>query len=161
MSLDAEFFVALGFVLFVVLLGYMGVHKQLLAALDGRTNAIATELAEAQRLREEAAGVLASYEKKRAEVDAEAQAIIAKAKADAEALMRDATNRMIDFVDRHTRQAEEKISMAEEQARSEVRAAAADAAIKAVEIILHDKITGQLANDLIMKDIGELKSRLN
>ena len=159
MSLDAEFFVALGFVLFVVLLGYMGVHKQLLAALDGRTNAIAAELAEAQRLREEAAGVLASYEKKRAEVDAEAQAIIAK--ADAEALMRDATNRMIDFVDRHTRQAEEKISMAEEQARSEVRAAAADAAIKAVEIILHDKIAGELANDLIMKDIGELKSRLN
>jgi len=161
MSLDAEFFVALGFVLFVVLLGYMGVHNQLLAALDGRTNAIAAELAEAQRLREEAAGVLASYEKKRAEVDAEAQAIIAKAKADAEALMRDATNRMIDFVDRHTRQAEEKISMAEEQARSEVRAAAADAAIKAVEIILHDKIAGELANDLIMKDIGELKSRLN
>ena len=161
MSLDAEFFVALGFVLFVCLLGYLGVHRQLLAALDGRSTSIANELAEANRLREEAAAVLASYEKKRTEVESEANAIIAKAKADAEALMRDATNRMIDFVDRHTKQAEEKISMAESQARSEVRAAAADAAIKAVEIILHDKVQGPLANELIMKDIGSLKSRLN
>ena len=63
MSLDAEFFVALGFVLFVCLLGYLGVHRQLLAALDGRSTSIANELAEAKRLREDAgiAGIAATF----------------------------------------------------------------------------------------------------
>jgi len=36
MELDAEFFVAAGFVLFVALLGYLGVHHTLTAAIDER-----------------------------------------------------------------------------------------------------------------------------
>ena len=43
------FFVALGFVLFVMLLGYLGVHKTLTKALDDRAAKIQAELDEAIR----------------------------------------------------------------------------------------------------------------
>ena len=74
--LNDAFFVALGFFLFVALLGYLGVHKTIGKSLDDRGQKIQAELDEAKRLREEAAAVLASFEKKRAEAEAEAQAIV-------------------------------------------------------------------------------------
>ena len=50
MHMDAEFWVALGFVIFVIGLGYLGVHTKVNAALDERANKIKAELAEAKRL---------------------------------------------------------------------------------------------------------------
>ena len=54
MELNAALFVAVGFVLFVVLLAYLGVHKTITSALDGRIASIANELEEARRMRAEA-----------------------------------------------------------------------------------------------------------
>ena len=58
MHFDAEFWVALGFVVFLCILAYLGVHSRLATALDERTKRIAAELAEAKRLRDEAAALL-------------------------------------------------------------------------------------------------------
>jgi F-type H+-transporting ATPase subunit b len=159
--MDSSFFVFLGFVIFLALLGYLGVHTKLAAALDDRSARIARDLAEAKRLRDEAAAVLASFEKKRAEAEAEAQAIIAQARSEAEALSREAAERMADFVARRTKQAESKIALAEAQATSEVRAAAADAAVKAAETVLRSQTKGDVAAELVAKEISALKSRLN
>ena len=48
---DAEFFVACAFILFLVMLGYIGVHRMIAGALDARINRVKDELAEAERLR--------------------------------------------------------------------------------------------------------------
>jgi len=102
MHFDASFFVALGFVLFVLLLGYVGVHTKIAGALDGRAKLIADELAEARRLREEAEAVLASYQSKAAQAQAEADAILRAAKEEAEALAAESAARMNEFVARRT-----------------------------------------------------------
>lgn len=160
MHFDAEFFVAVGFVLFVLLLGYLGVHRTILSSLDGRTRQVADELAEAKRLRDEAEAILASYKKKAVEAQAEADAIVAQAKAEAEAFAKETSERMAEFVARRTRQAETKIAMAEAQATSDLRAIVADVAVKASETVLKAQTKGQTAADLVAKGIGELKSRL-
>jgi len=157
MDFDPEFFVAVGFVIFVGILGYVGLHRQIFDALDHRTQRIEKELAEARRLREEAAAVLASFEKKAVEAEAEAAAIIAQAKAEAEALAEETAARMADFVARRTKQAQTKIALAEAQATADVRAAAAEAATKAAEIVLKSKITGAAAADLVTQGIEDLK----
>ena len=54
MEFDAEFYVLLGFIVFLCLLGYLGVHRLVLSALDARGKAIADELAQAAKLRAEA-----------------------------------------------------------------------------------------------------------
>jgi len=159
--MDAEFFVAVGFILFVLLLAYLGVHKQLAAALDGRAKQIGDELAQAQKLREEAAAVLASFEKKKIEAEAEAQAIVAQAKTEAELLAKETRERLQEFVARRTKQAEQKIAMAEAQATSDVRAAAADAAVKAAETVLKGETAGPAGAALIDKGIAEIKGLMN
>jgi len=62
MHFDAEFFVALGFLLFVLLLGYLGVHTRVAAELDRRATQVTNELAEARRLRDEAERVVRGIE---------------------------------------------------------------------------------------------------
>src|SRR5690606_32779890 len=77
-------FVAL--LLFFGLLIYLKVPQQIAGMLDSRSQAIAKELHEARRLREEAEALLADYETKRAAAETEAQAIVEAAKEQAAAV---------------------------------------------------------------------------
>lgn len=161
MHLDAEFWVALGFVVFVIGLGYLGVHTKLNAALDDRAKRIGNELGEAKRLRTEAEAVLQSYKSKAAAAEQEAAAIVAQAKVEAEVMARDAEARMNDFVARRTKQAEAKIAMAEQQAAADVRAAAAEAAVAMAGHLFKTDPQGTGVTSLVGQEIGRLKSKLN
>jgi F-type H+-transporting ATPase subunit b len=161
MEFDAEFFVTIGFIVFLCLLGYVGVHRMVLSSLDARGKAIADEFAQAAKLREEASALLASFEKRAAEAEANAAAIVADARAQAEQLAKDTAERMADFITRRTKQAETKIAMAEAQAAADVRAAAADHAVRAAELVLRDQTQGATGAELVARDISGLKDRLN
>lgn len=159
--LNAEFWVAAAFFIFLAILGYVGVHKRLIEALDHRRDRIKAELDEARRLREEAQTLLAHYQQKQMEAESEAVAILANAKADAERMTIEAEAKMADFVARRTKMAENKIAQAEAQALADVRAAAADAAVGAAETILKEAAKGKVANDLVARGIEDVKSKLN
>ena len=161
MEFGAEFYVLMGFLVFVCLLGYLGVHRTILSALDARGKAIADELSQAQKLRAEAVALLASFEKKAAEAEASAAAIVAEARAQADQLSKDAAARMNEFVARRTQQAEAKIAFAESQAAADVRAAAADLSAKAAEVVLRSETQGAIGADIVRQDINRLKDRLN
>ncbi len=156
--LNEETFVAFGFIIFVGLLVYLGVHKTINAALDKRADRIKAELAEAERLRGEAEAVLASFGKRLEEAEAEAAAVVRQAHVDAEILAAEAAERLADFIARRTKQAEEKIASAETQATADVRAAAADAATKAAAVVLKGEARGPFGDQLVSKSIGDLKS---
>ena len=161
MEFDAEFFVLLGFLVFVGVLIYFGAHRIVLNALDARGEAIAAELAQAAKLREEATALLASFEKRTAEAEANAAAIVAEARAQADQLAVEAADRLKEFIARRTKQAEAKIALAEAQAAADVRAAAAEHAAKAAEIVLADEMKGSAGADLVTREIGEIRSRLS
>ena len=157
---EAEFWVALGFFAFVGLLGYVGAHRTLAKLLDDRAARIKAELDEARKLREDAAQLLADYQRKRQEAESEAQGIIAGAKAEAERMAAEAKAKVEEFVARSTKMAETKIAQAEAQATADVRAAA-DAAAAAAEKILAQEAKGKLANELIAKGIEDVRRKLN
>jgi F-type H+-transporting ATPase subunit b len=158
---EAEFWVAMGFIVFVALLGYVGVHRTMTKALDDRTERIKAELDEARRLKEEAAALLAEYQRKRHEAENEAADIVAGAKAEAERLAVEAKARMEEFVARRTKLAETKIAQAEAQATADVRSAAADAAVAAAEAILRREAKGERAGELIARGIDDVRKKLN
>jgi len=160
-ELDAEFWVAVAFVIFLIGLGYMGVHRKILDAVDQRSARIKAELDEAKRLRVEAAEIVAKYQKKRQEAEAEAEAIISDARAEAERVAAEAKTKMEDFVARRTKMAETKIAQAETQALADVRAAAANAAVAAAEKILSETTKGAVAENLIDQGIRDVKAKLN
>ncbi|KFC75259.1 F-type ATPase subunit b 1 [Bosea sp. LC85] len=153
--------VAVALVIFLGILGYFGVHKSLLSALDSRGEKIARELSEARRLRQEAAKLLAEYEAKRKAAEGEAEAIVAAAKDEAIRLATEAEEKLADFVTRRTKSAEDKIAQAEMEATAEVRAAAAEAATLAAEGILRSQMGGKAGESLFATGLKEIKSKLN
>ena len=73
--LEAEFWVAAAFVIFLGVLGYLGAHKLLLSSIDERRERIKSELDEARRLKSEAEALLAQYKRKQQDAEREAQAL--------------------------------------------------------------------------------------
>ena len=159
--LEAEFWVAVAFVIFVLILLRLGVHKKAVTALDTRAARIASELDEARKLRDEAQAILAESEKKRRQAEQDAQDIIAGARAEAERVAAEAKAKAEEFVARRTAMAQQKIAQAESQAVAEVRAAAAEAAVAASEKVLTQTVQGKVADDLIGQGIRDVKTKLN
>jgi len=161
MFAEPEFWVAVGFVIFVAVLIYVGVPKMMTKALDDRAKRVQDELNEARRLKEEAQKLLAEYQAKQRQADDEAAAIVAGAKAEAERFAAEAKAKMEEFVARRSKMAETKIAQAEAQAVADVRAAAAEAAVSAAEKILTDSVKGKVADDLLARGISDVKTKLN
>ncbi|GLR98196.1 MULTISPECIES: F0F1 ATP synthase subunit B family protein [Bradyrhizobium] len=161
MFFEPEFWVAVAFVILMVVFGYLGVFKTAMTALDHRAERIKAELDDAARLKQEAAKVLADYKSRSAMAEREAADIIANARAEAERIATEAKAKMEDFVARRTKTAESKIALAEAQALADVRAAAAEAAVQAASTILSQSVRGQVADDLLAKGINEVRQKLN
>jgi F-type H+-transporting ATPase subunit b len=161
MFFDPETWVAIAFVILMVVFGYLGVFKKAMTALDHRAERIKAELDDATRLKQEAAKVLADYKARTASAEREAADIIANAKSEAERIAIEAKAKVEDFVARRTKTAEGKIALAEAQAVADVRAAAAEAAVQAASTILSQSVRGQVADDLLAKGITEVRQKLN
>jgi F-type H+-transporting ATPase subunit b len=158
---EAEFWVAVATILFVLLLVYMGVHKRLAEMIDARRIRIQAELDEARRLKEEAQKLVAEYKRRQGEAEAEADALVANARAEAERYAAEAHTKLEEFIARRTKMAETKILQAEAQALADVRAAAADAAVAAAGEVLSQTTKGKIAEDLITRGIADVKAKLN
>jgi F-type H+-transporting ATPase subunit b len=156
-----EFWVAISFLLFVGILVKMGVPALVTKALDDRADAVRKELDQARRLREEAQDLLADYQRKQRAADDEAKAIIAEARREAEAMKAESARTLKEQLERRTRLAEEKISRAEAQAVSEVRAAAVDVAMSTAERLIAEKLAADGGADLMSRSIRDLKGKLN
>lgn len=113
MLLEADFWVAISFFIFIAIALKVGVGKLIVNSLDKRTKQIASDLAEARRFRDEAEALLKAYEAKRVAAEQEAQSIVDNARADAERAAAEAHARLSEFVARRTAAAEAKIAQAE------------------------------------------------
>jgi F-type H+-transporting ATPase subunit b len=158
---EAEFWVAVAFIIFVGVLGYLQAHKRLVKGIDDRRERIKAELDEARRLKAEAEALLATYRRKQQEAEHEAETIVASAKAEAERLTAEAETKIEEFVARRAKMAESKIAQAEAQALADVRSAAAEVAVAAAEKILAGTVKDKVADDLLAKGIADFRAKLN
>ncbi|WGD29932.1 ATP F0F1 synthase subunit B [Ancylobacter sp. WKF20] len=157
----AELWVAVAFVIFMGLVIRAGAFSGMAAKLDARGERIRQELEEARRLKEEAQKLVAEYKRRQREAEAEAEAIVTTARAEAERLATEAKQKLDDLITRRTKMAEQKIAQAEAQALADVKAAAAEAAVKAAETLLTAQLVGDAAERVTAEALGEVKSKLN
>lgn len=158
---DPTFWAFVGFVIFCIVLVWIKVPGKVTTALDNRAETIRTELEQARKLREEAQALLAEYQRKAREAEAEVEEIIDQAKREADAFGAEARKRVADYVASRTRMAEEKITQAEAQALREVRSLSADVAISASQRILSARARGAAADGLIKQAIEDVQSKLH
>jgi F-type H+-transporting ATPase subunit b len=157
----AESWVLVSFILFLALLAYLKVPAMVGKMLDDRAAKIASELDEARKLREEAAALLEEYKAKRIAAEKEAADIVAGAHADAQAQAAETRRKMADAIERRSKQAEQKIAMAEAAAVKDVRGAAVDLAISSATSQVAAQAKGKGGEGLVAQSIGAVKSRLN
>lgn len=158
--MDNSFWALVSLVIFLVAIGYFGVFGVIAKMLDARIKQIANELAEATRLREEAAALLVEYEQKRIAAEGEAEEIVKAAKADAERLTAEAQASLAELITRRTKAVEDKIAQAEAQAIAEVRARSADVAIEAARLVLTDEMNKK-GGQVVDRAIADVSNRLN
>jgi F-type H+-transporting ATPase subunit b len=158
--LDATFWATIALFVFIAVVLYLKVPAMITRALDNRIKEIETELAEAERLRAEAKGLLEEYQRKREDAEKEAEGIVAAAREEAFRLTAEAGTALETLIDRRAKAVEEKIAQAEAQAVAEVRARSADLAIEAARVLLQRQMAtqGDALVDRAIKDVGD---RLN
>ncbi|MCF3934628.1 F0F1 ATP synthase subunit B [Acuticoccus sp. M5D2P5] len=155
------FWALVGLILFFVLIIAVGAPRKILGLLDTRSDRIRNELDEARKNREEAQALLAEYQRRRRDAEAEAETIVEEARKEARRLTEEANEKLRDMVERRTKAAENKIAQAEAQAITEVRGRAADLAIAAATKLLTEKISGDKANEMVDSSIETVRQRLN
>ena len=161
MAFDATFYAFVGLLLFLALIAYLKVPGMMAKGLDARAEKIQNELAEAKRLREEAQHLLAEYQRKRKDAEAEAAGIVAAAEREASLLTAEAKQKTEEYVTRRTALSEQKIRQAEADAINAVRAAAVDLAVAAAEKVIVAKADAATGKALFDNAISEVKTRLN
>jgi F-type H+-transporting ATPase subunit b len=157
---SAETWVLVAFLFFLVAL-FKPIKKMLTSKLDGRAEAIKSELDEAQRLREEAQHTLAEYQRKQRDALKEAEGILAEAREEAGRIETAAAERTEGLLRRREQQALDMIAAAEAQALADVRSLAADVAIEATRRLLADATAGDGGDALVDEAIEDLSSKLN
>jgi F-type H+-transporting ATPase subunit b len=156
---DPEFWVLLAVVVFVVGV-WKPARRAILGALDARAVRIRDELDAARRLREEAQQALAAYQKQEREAAAEAAAILAHARAEAERVAAQAARNLEEALERRRRLAEERIAQEEAKALAEIRAVTVDVAISAARQVIVAELDEQRGAALIDAAIATLPQLL-
>ncbi|MGR3760822.1 F0F1 ATP synthase subunit B [Roseobacteraceae bacterium NS-SX3] len=158
---NTNFVVLLAFLLFVGILLLAKVPGMLGGQLDNRAEGIQKELEEARALREEAQTILASYERKQQEVQAQADRIVAAAREDAAAAAEAAKEELKKSIARRLAAAEEQIASAEASAVKEVRDQAITIAVAAADRVISKQMTAAEANKLIDAAIADVDAKLH
>jgi F-type H+-transporting ATPase subunit b len=158
--MDNSFWALVALIIFLGMMVYFGVPRIISQMLDKRIQQIADDLAEAERLRNEARALLEDYEQKRLTAEQEAEEIVAAARQDAERMTTEAQASIEDLIARRTKSVEDKIAQAESQAIAEVRSRSADLTIEAARILLAQEAATK-GDTLVDKAIQDVGSRLN
>ena len=158
---NTNFVVLIAFLLFVGVLLYLKVPGLLAGMLDKRAEGIKSELDEARALREEAQTILASYERKKAEVEEQAKAIVERARKDAEDAAEAAKVALGQSIERRLKAAEDQITSAETAAVKEVRDSAIEIAVAVSAEVMAKSLSAADANSMIESSIAEVKDRLH
>jgi F-type H+-transporting ATPase subunit b len=137
--LDPKFWVAVSFVIFLLLVGRMA-WARLTGMLDARAERVRSELDEASRLRAEAEMLLKQAEADRAAALTEAQQMLARARAEAARVAEASAAEAEVAAQRRERMALDRIAAAEAGALAEVRRAAADVAIAAARSVIAERM---------------------
>ena len=158
---NTDFVVWLGFLVFIGIILYFKVPGMLTGMLDARADQIRSDLDEAKALREEAQTLLASYERKQAEVQEQADRIVETARKDAEAAAEKAREDIKTSVARRLAAAEDQIASAQASAVRDVRDAAVSVAVSAAQDVIATQMSASRQDDLIDAAIAEAGQKLH
>ncbi|HKP33718.1 MAG TPA: hypothetical protein VJT70_02935 [Sphingomicrobium sp.] len=158
-GLTAPAWIALAMLLVIAVMIWKKVPGAIAGALDSKIGLIREQLAEAEALRKEAEALKAEYEKKAKSVDKDRQALMERARHEADEIVAKAKSDAEALIERRTRMAEDKIAAEERSAVEQLRATAADAAAKAARRLIGERHDGGSDARLVDQAIKDIAGR--
>lgn len=150
-----EFWVSMAFVIVVVSFA-KPIAKILKKVTSERAQKISDKIDEARRLKDEASELLAEYQRKFKDADAEAAAIVAKAKENAARFKKEAEEAMKLALAKKEEQAFDKIKSAETDASEEIRTRVIDVSTMATVEVLSGALKNKVTAEMLAASLKEL-----
>ena len=160
MIIDATFWVAVSFFIFIGGLIYLKVPQNVNNSLDAQINRIKKELDEAEKLKVESKNILSDYENKIDKSKKETQKIINEAKKNSEKNILDKTKKFHELIEERKRNAEQKITQMKENAIRDIKNISIKISIEAVEHLIKNSIDKSKIEKIYTESLEQVKTSL-
>ena len=160
MTIDATFWVAISFVLFIGLLVYFKIPQKVNEILNQLILNIKNEIDESEKLRNEAKNLLDKSQKKLDSANSEALKITDQAKKDSENLVIEINEKFHKSAEIKKKLAEVKISQMKEAAIKEIKDTSIKIAVDSVKKIITTSVDKNKLDAIFEKDLEEAKTEL-
>ena len=160
MTIDATFWVAVSFFIFLGILVYFKIPQKIITILNDSINAIKTEVDNAELLKEESKNILSEYEKKISNAKAEVKHMVDKAADDADKNTLKTNEEFHIQMENRKKNTEDRVKQMKSQALKDIKNASVKISIQAVEILLKNSLDKNKLNKIFVSSIEETKLAL-
>jgi len=157
MSIDATFWVAISFIIFLGGLIYLKIPQKINEALEIKIKETKNELEEAEKLKDEAKNLLSNYENKLNQATKETLLIMNDAKKENEKNLIDTTEKFYQLIDNKKKMLNEKINQMKQDALKEVKNSSIEISFEAIEKIIKSSIDQKKLDNFFNDSLNEAK----
>ena len=160
MTINATFWVAVSFFIFLGILIYLKVPQKINNSLTVQIIEMKRELNEAEKLKVEAKNLLSNYEDKIDKSKKETQKIINLAEKDSEKTILEKTEKFHQMIENKKKSTEQKIVQMKENALKNIKNISVKISMKTVENLIKNSIDKNKLEKLYTKSLEQTKTSL-
>ena len=160
MIIDATFWVAISFIIFISALIYFKIPSKIKNILNDNINKIKNQIDEAEKLKEEANNKLSEQENRLAKAKKEIANMIKQANEESEKNIIKANDNFHKVMEIRKKNTEEKIRQMKAQAIKEIKNSSLDIALESVEKLMLNSLDKNKLDNIFNQSVEETKIAL-
>jgi len=161
MTIDATFWVAVSFFIFLGVLVYFKIPQKIIDALNNNIKTIKAEVDDAELLKEESKNIFSEYEKKISDSKNEIKKMFDAATDDADKNVLETNAEFYIQMENRKKNTEDRIKQMKNQALKDIKNASVKISIEAVELLLKNSLDKNKLNKIFASSVNETKLSLN
>ena len=160
MIVDATFWVAIAFIIFITVLVYLKVPQKINSLLNIMIEDIKNELNEAEKLKKESKNLLNESQEKLENAQKENEQIIRNAREESEKLIIEINNKFFQTLENRKKITEQKIVQMKEDAIKSIKNASVKIAMESVTKLIKTSINKSKLDILFEENLNQAKNTL-
>tara|TARA_B110000967_G_C18736084_1_gene485167 strand:+ start:378 stop:875 length:498 start_codon:yes stop_codon:yes gene_type:complete len=160
MIIDATFWVAISFIIFIGVLIYFKIPEKISDTLSENINKIRVEVDDAEKLKDESKNILSEYEKKISNAKTEVKIMLNAASDEAEKHILKSNEEFHNQMENRKKNTEDRIKQMKNQALKDIKDASVKIAINSVKSLLKNSLDKNKLDKLFTASVEETKLAL-
>ena len=160
MTIDATFWVAVSFFMFLGVLIYFEIPQKIINSLNESISSIKNEIDDAEVLKEESKNILSEYEKQISHAKNEVKQMLSAATEEADKNVLRANEELHTQIENRRKNTEDRIKQMKNQALRDIKNVSVKVSIQAVEVLLKNSLDKNKLSKIFTSSIEETKSAL-